>query len=503
MTLPRECRAIFVCLAAVAWIAAPTARAAAACSEQEVVGLPGQEKADGKTASGQTAPAQDEGEQHKKKKKKKKAKDADKTDKGDKADSGDESGEGGGDAEGGEGGGEEGGGKGAKHPSMKIGKDIRVGVALRIEGDLRGATPDIGRENAALEWQDRRISLQGSAYKRITFEVTREFTHDFEGYHDLGEKTPWKDVYVNYRVSKALNFQVGRFKLPFGHEELIGETNRDFTYRSLAARVLAPGRDIGAMVHGRVLKKRLQYQFGYFTRDGDNGRTTQTEGGTDAYAGRLLSAPFATMAIPALTALQFGVAFENSKMDNRLGLRGRTVLGDGIFFDRVYVNGRRMRVGVETSWGYGPFSAATEYITVSDQRTGMDFDGGDLPSVHEHGWSLAGSWALTGEHKKGRIEPKGDVFRGGFGAVEIVARVEALVFDAIDYPGYAYGFPSQGKLTGNTDHVTTLGVNWYLNHYLKIMANVIRESIDDPERSPAPTNDGKFQSVVVRFQFRM
>jgi phosphate-selective porin OprO/OprP len=304
-------------------------------------------------------------------------------------------------------------------------------------------------------------------------------------------------------VSKALNFEIGRFKLPFGHEELTGETNRDFTYRSLGSRVLAPGRDIGAMVHGRLYKRRLEYQFGYFAKDGDNGRTTQTEGGRAAFAGRIASMPFATAGIPALAGLQLGIATENSRLDNRLGLRGRTVLGDGIFFDRVYVNGRRSRVGVEASWAYGPFSAASEYITVSDQRTGMDFDGGDLSSVHQHGWSLAGTWALTGEHKKGRLEPRRDVFRGGFGALELVARVEKLSFDAIDYPGYDYGFPSQGKLVGNADRITTVGVNWYLNHYLKIMADVIRESIDDPERSPAPTSDGRFQSVVVRFQFRM
>src|SRR5689334_20529434 len=48
-------------------------------------------------------------------------------------------------------------GKTPKHPELKIGKDITLEFHARIEGDLRGATPDIGRENAALEWQDRRF----------------------------------------------------------------------------------------------------------------------------------------------------------------------------------------------------------------------------------------------------------------------------------------------------------------------------------------------------------
>ncbi len=491
MTLSRECRAVFVCLAAVAWIDAAVVRVAWA-NPREVVDLSAQ-KADGRTQEAQ----EDADAPKKKKKKKKKAKAAEQANAESAAG---ESGEGEGDSGAGE---EAGGGKAPKHPSIKIGDDIRLEVAMRIEGDLRGATPDIGRDDAALEWQDRRISIQGTAYKRLTFEISREFTHDFDGIHDLGEKTPWKDVYVNYRVSKALNVEVGRFKLPFGHEELTGETNRDFTYRSLPARVLSPGRDIGAMLHGRVLRKRLEYQFGYFAKDGDNGRTTQTEGGRAAYAGRLLATPFATFDNDALNGMRLGVAVETSRLDNRYGLRGRTVLGDGIFFDRVYVNGRRSRVGLEGTWNYGPLSAASEYITVSDQRTGMDFEGGDLPSVHQSGWALAGTWAISGERKKGRLTPRRDVFRGGLGAFELAARDEKLTFDDVEYPGYQYGFPSTGKLAGNADRVTTVGVNWYLSRYLKIMADVINEKIDDPERSPAPTNDGQFRSVIVRFQFRM
>jgi phosphate-selective porin OprO and OprP len=396
-------------------------------------------------------------------------------------------------------------GKAPKHPEVKIGKDITLEFHARIEGDLRGATPDIGREDAALEWQDRRFGIQGEAFdKRVTFEISREFKHDLQGDFDLGEKTPWKDVYVNYRVSKALNFEVGQFKLPFGREALTGEANLDFAYRSLAARVLSPGRDVGFMTHGRLYKKRLEYQVGYFRRDGANGRTTQTEGGTDAFAARVVVSPFAAAkSEPLLEGLELGVATENSKLDNRLGLRGRTALGDQIFFDRVYVNGRRSRIGVDATWTYGPASLATEYITVSDQRAGMGFDGDDLPNVKSAAWYVAGTYALTGERKKGRLEPRNDLFRGGFGAIELAARVERLSFDSIDYPGSEFGFPYAGTLSGNADRVTTLGVNWYLNHYLKIMTNLVMESIDDPERSPAPTADGKFKSLVVFFQFRL
>jgi len=172
MILSRECRAFFVCLAAVAWIDAAVVRVAWA-NPREIVDVSSQ-KADGKTASASGQEAQEDADTpKKKKKKKKKAKAAEQAGADRPAD---ENGEG--EAENGTG--EDEGGKAPKHPSIKIGDDIRLEVAMRIEGDLRGATPDIGREDAALEWQDRRIGIQGTAFKRVTFEISREFTRSEE-----------------------------------------------------------------------------------------------------------------------------------------------------------------------------------------------------------------------------------------------------------------------------------------------------------------------------------
>ena len=164
--------------------------------------------------------------------------------------------------------------RGARYPrSRSISKP-------ESKAELRADTPASGFDDSDFEWQDRRIGVEGTAFKRITFEVSRELSDDFEAAHDLSEKTAWRDVYANVRVNKALNVEAGRFKLPFGREELTGETNLDFVHRSLAARVLSPGRDVGVMAHGRLFDRRVSYQAGYFTRDGDNGRTSQTQGGT-------------------------------------------------------------------------------------------------------------------------------------------------------------------------------------------------------------------------------
>jgi phosphate-selective porin len=218
--------------------------------------------------------------------------------------------------------------------------------------------------------------------------------------------------------------------------------------------------------------------------------------------GRLVVTPFASRGDSAFARLEIGVAAAESQLDTRLGLRGRTVLGDGIFFDRVYVNGQRRRIGLDAGWERGPASLSAEYITLSDERKAMGFDGADLPNVGAKAWYVAGTWALTGERKRGRLEPRHDLFRGGIGAVELVARAEELRFDSASYPGATFGFPTPTALSTNADRAVTLGINWYVNHYVKLQGNIIMERIEDPGRSPAPAAGGRFISPLLLLQFR-
>jgi phosphate-selective porin len=160
-------------------------------------------------------------------------------------------------------------------------------------------------------------------------------------------------------------------------------------------------------------------------------------------------------------------------------------------------------VGLEGAWTAGPVGLSGEYITTADERRGMGLDGEDLSSVSASAWYLAATWALTGERKHGRIEPNRDFLNGGFGAIEVTARLEQLRFKPVTYPGTAYGFPPADHLLGNADRVTTLGVNWYVNHYLKVQSNLIKEAVEDPARSPAPSSGGRFNTAVFLFQFRM
>jgi phosphate-selective porin len=214
--------------------------------------------------------------------------------------------------------------------------------------------------------------------------------------------------------------------------------------------------------------------------------------------------PFAGSATRVLAPLQIGVATMRSRLDDRFGVRGRTVLGDGVFFDRVYVNGDRQRLGLEVSWDSGPIGLSSEYIVVSDQRKAMGFGRQDLTDIRTSSWYLATTWTLTGEHKAGRVEPRREFLHGGLGAIELALRVEGLRFDDARSASAAPpdGFGIAG-IAGNADHVGTAGLNWYLNHYVKIQWNLIRERVDDARRSPAPASGGQFTTQVLRLQFRI
>ncbi len=378
---------------------------------------------------------------------------------------------------------------------------VKLDFKARVETETRATAPPANLDQGLMEWQDRRIGVEGTAFKRVTFEISRELSDDFETSHDLSEKSAWKDVYVSTRLTKTFAIDVGRFKLPFGREELTGETNLDFVHRSLAARVLSPGRDVGIMSHGRLFHRTAEYQIGYFMRDGENSRTSQTKGGRGALAARFVIAPFAN-APGFIAPLEIGAAIEQSHMDNRLGLRGRTVLGDGVFFDRVYVNGTRRRIGLDAGWESGPVALSGEYITVSEARTGMGFGGDDLPSLQARAWYAAATWALTGERKHGRLEPAHNLMQGGYGAFELAVRTEGLSFGTATSAGPLPGAPAAGFLPGNADYATTFGVNWYMNHYVKLESDVVTEWIADPQRSPSPATGGRFVSTVFLLQFR-
>jgi phosphate-selective porin OprO/OprP len=376
-----------------------------------------------------------------------------------------------------------------------------VDFRLRLQGDLKDSEaplPDDDEEDeSSIDIARRRFGLDGEIVNLFDYQVEYEFGDDTE---------PWRDVYINYKQFAFAQVQAGKFKLPFSLDENTSPTNLDFVYRSRAADLLAPGRDRGVMGHGRVLDRgMLRYEIGVFNHDGANARTNNTDRvqGGQTLAGRLTIQPLrSTTSI--LEDLSVGAAFTSSDIEEGFpDLRGRTALGSRFYRPDIWVKGTRRRTGFEARWRPGPFSFKSEYIRLTDERLGQSVEDTDLSPFLATGWYVSGTWALTGEDKaEGLDSPRRPLFQGGFGAVELAARIERIDFGPVADNDVPSSGPRADVILGNSDRLETFGVNWYVNRWVKIQANIIRETLDDPSQGPLPSQPS-FWSQVIRFQFSM
>jgi phosphate-selective porin OprO and OprP len=388
-----------------------------------------------------------------------------------------------------------------RHPGIRVGSMFRLDVEAKFQEDVRDTyvgDPELPRADL----HRNRVGVQGYLFKHIEYEVERELT---EKELDAGKtpKSPWKDVNVNLTYVKNAQVKIGKFKIPFGLDQLTGVTHNDFVYRSLGANYLAPARDIGVMVHGSFLKHGVQYWSGVFRHDGDNARSSKIEGGDQTAAARVTGTPFRAVT-RGLGEIEIGGALAISKLSDDSfrpnGLRGRTIMTQHVFYEPVYVKGQRRRWEADVDWTVGPASARAEYTWVSDDRKGQGLADDDLPNAHARSWYVSGTWLLTGETKTRPVRAGGEFLQGGWGAVELAARYERLMFDSVGGTDEAFRSPRTETILPTGDRAWTLGVNWTVNRFVKVQVNGIREHVEDIERNPVP-NGAAFWSRIVRLQF--
>jgi phosphate-selective porin OprO/OprP len=369
------------------------------------------------------------------------------------------------------------------HPSLRVNDTLRIDFRARFQGDVRRSDAPLD-EGGRFDVPRRRVGIDGEIRNLVSFQVERELQDD----------VPWRDVYVEYRQFDAVRARGGKFKLPFSLDENTSGTSLDFVHRSLAATHLAPGRDRGVMLHGELLGGALSYEGGLFAHDGDNalpGNVEQTR------AARTIAMRAAAEAGRTFRA---AVAWTDSDVPTGLSaIRGRTALRDSFLPGELWISGARRRVGLEAQWLPGPFSIQAEYIRMTEERLGQSVEDTDLPAMTAAGWYVSGTWAITGDRKsRGLDDPRNPLFQGGIGAIELAARVEALAFGEGPVPG-ASTSPRADVALGNRDDVTTFGVNWYVNRWFKLQANVVRDRIRHPDFGPLPEKQA-FWSRVFRFQ---
>lgn len=120
------------------------------------------------------------------------------------------------------------------------------------------------------------------------------------------------------------------------------------------------------------------------------------------------------------------------------------------------------KLGLESAYLNGPFSAEAEYLTVS-----MNRDNGDEPTFS--GWHVQGSYVLTGESRTYSTGGFGGVTPSGSGgAWELAAR-------------YSHMDLNDSGFAGGEQNNLTLGINYYASSNLRFMGNIVFADVKDRE----------------------
>jgi phosphate-selective porin len=273
-------------------------------------------------------------------------------------------------------------------------------------------------------------------------------------------------------------------------EQTTGKTSTDFAIRALASSTIAPARDRGVLANGRFFGRTLTYEVGVFERDGDNGALKEAqfvEAGDEipqpgpSVAGRVTMAILRPFGAPdAINGMRLGVAYTTADLPEGLNsLRGKSLFGTANYFDRVYVKGRRQRLGGEFSFSPGPVGIKAEWMQARESRDSQGNRDQDLSDFLSTGWYVSGTWILTGEGKSDEIEPEHPLFQGGIGAVEVGARYDELGFSSARHDGPAFQNPRSDNLIGAKEKVWTFGLNWFANKWVRVTVNGIREEFVD------------------------
>jgi hypothetical protein len=370
--------------------------------------------------------------------------------------------------------------------SIRFGDSVRIDPKVRVQADVllwRDAAPIEDRWS----WGSRRIGVDGELFNRVQFQVERAFQDDDD------DDTPWRDVFVDVRINRALQVRGGRFKLPFSLERNTSRDELDFVQRATAVRAISPTRDTGVMVHGRVADRLVRYEAGVFQHaDGfdltDDPNSWSGLGAT--LAGRLTLSPIRDKDDGPTRDLEFGFGLVRNTVPEGLNsLVGRSFDHER-FTERMNVNGQRTRLGAEGRWRGRRATIKGELLQLTDQRLQQSVTGEDLSDLVMRGGYVTAVVRVFGE--PGR--------RGQ--AVDVAARIDRLSLGSANDTDEPFTNPRADHVAPLAKNTWTFGGNWQVHRWVRVQGNLIRETLVDTLGVRDITTEPAW-TAIVRFQFAL
>lgn len=385
----------------------------------------------------------------------------------------------------------------AKGLSVKSPDGFEVKVRGLVQADARHFIGDTEvPQNDTFLFRRVEPTLEGTWGPLIGFRVQAQLA---------GDTATLNDAYVDLKFDPRATVRLGKFKAPFGLEQLQPSAGLATIERGLPTE-LTPARDLGVQLQGELSQGRVNYAVGVFNGTPD-GRDTATTNADDEfeYAGRVVWEPFRNAA-NAWSGLGLGVAASVGDVHgagNNLLPRYRTP-GQAQFFgyaSNVAADGAHRRFSPQAYFYRGRGGLLGEYVT-SEQtvRVTSGANTGRRDRLDHKAWQVTGSWVLTGEDAgyRGVAKPNHPFTSdgAGWGAFEVVGRYGVLDIDDDAFPLFASASASASEV-----RAWTIGLNWYLNGNLKLVTNYTQASFDGGAAGGADREDEKALFTRAQFSF--
>jgi phosphate-selective porin OprO/OprP len=280
-----------------------------------------------------------------------------------------------------------------------------------VQADGRFFTRSEGLPNNTFVVRRARLELRGTIAKYFELRVQPALVED---------RVTVLDAFGNVHLIEEVQLRVGKMKSPVGLEYLQSATDLLFPELGLPS-LLVPQRDVGALVHGKLLDGTVLYQLGAFNGVADGTSADIDENASKDFTARLFLHPFKALRLPALEGFGIGVA---GTVGNQRGAlpRFRTPGREAFFAyaEGARADGRRQRMSPQAYWYFGPIGAFVEYIRCKQRVT----DGTASADVTSQAVQVAGSVVIGGKpsYRGATIALPLDPLAGTWGAVELAAR---------------------------------------------------------------------------------
>ncbi len=221
---------------------------------------------------------------------------------------------------------------------FRIGGYVQADAKTFIDDTTHGLSGTVANtiypQNDAFTIRRARLIINGSYGKHLDFYVAPEFSGSagssamnsipapFSGLSPTPSEASTSspgvslyDAYADFKITPFAVIRGGKFKTPFGLEQLQSATDLTFMDRSLATD-LVPNRDEGFYLWGNVLN-RFIYQVGVVNGALDN-NGSKTDGSAHdgrTIVARVFATPFAKQGPKVLQGLGFGAALTSGQQN--------------------------------------------------------------------------------------------------------------------------------------------------------------------------------------------